>query len=182
MASSPGLRLSAALPGTLHRQHTAFGGRVSSTLFLSVRRFKSCVYSPKAPDPVGPYSQAIKAKGFVFVSGQIGVDPSSMRLVEGGIKAQTKQCLTNVEKVLQAAGCDWGSVVSTTVLLSDMAHFRSLNEVYSDFFKKPAQHNASRKDTSRDIAFPSRAAFAVKELPMGALVEITAVAVTADSE
>lgn len=85
--------------------------------------------------------------------------------------------------VLQAAGCSLQDVVSTTVLLSDMAHFSSVNEAYSDFFSESAQPSGgSPEDTSRDAVFPARAAFAVKELPMGALVEITAVALASDSE
>ncbi len=110
---------------------------------------------------MGPYSQAIVAGGFVFASGQVPIDPSTGNFVEGGIKEQTRQSLTNVTNVLAEAGIDLSHVVKTTVFLSDMANFAAMNEVYAEFFSEP---------------FPARSAVAVKTLPKNALVEIEVVA------
>lgn len=119
------------------------------------------LHSLQAPKALGPYSQAIVAGGFIFASGQVPIDPSTGEFAEGGIKEQTKQSLTNVSHVLAEAGIDLTHVVKTTVFLSDMNNFGSMNEVYATFFKEP---------------FPARSAVAVKELPKGALVEIEVVA------
>ncbi len=110
---------------------------------------------------MGPYSQAIVGGGFVFASGQVPIDPSTGNFVEGGIKEQTRQSLTNVTNVLAEAGIDLSHVVKTTVFLSDMANFAAMNEVYAEFFSEP---------------FPARSAVAVKTLPKNALVEIEVVA------
>ncbi len=119
------------------------------------------LHSDKAPKALGPYSQAIVAGGFVFASGQVPIDPATGNFVEGGIKEQTKQSLTNVTHVLAEAGIDLSHVVKTTVFLSDMDNFAAMNEVYATFFSEP---------------FPARSAVAVKTLPKGALVEIEVVA------
>lgn len=119
------------------------------------------IRTDKAPSPVGPYSQAVLAGGFVFVSGQLGIDPSSGRLEEG-VEAQAGRALDNLEAVLSAAGLSTRQVVKTTVLLADMADFARVNARYALHFSEP---------------YPARAAFAVKTLPLGALVEIEAVAV-----
>ncbi len=119
------------------------------------------LHSEKAPKALGPYSQAIVAGGFVFASGQVPIDPSTGNFVEGGIKEQTRQSLTNVTNVLAEAGIDLSHVVKTTVFLSDMANFAAMNEVYAEFFSEP---------------FPARSAVAVKTLPKNALVEIEVVA------
>ena len=110
----------------------------------------------------GPYSQAIKGGGFLFVSGCIGLDPSTGQLVPGGVVPQASQSLQNLVAILQAGGSSPSGVVKTTVLLSDMKDYAAVNEIY--------------KDTFRDKPYPARAAFACKELPAGALVEIEAVA------
>lgn len=120
------------------------------------------LHSDNAPKALGPYSQAIEVNGFVFTSGQIPIDPATDNFVEGGIKEQTRQSLTNVQNVLKEAGIDLSHVVKTTVFLSDMGNFAEMNEVYAEFFVQP---------------FPARSAVAVKTLPKGALVEVECVAV-----
>ena len=120
------------------------------------------LHSDHAPKALGPYSQAIEVNGFVFTSGQIPIDPATDKFVEGGIKEQTRQSLTNAQNILKAAGIDLNHVVKTTVFLSDMANFGAMNEVYSEFFKEP---------------FPARSAVAVKTLPKEALVEVECIAV-----
>ena len=118
------------------------------------------LHSDKAPKALGPYSQAIVAGGLVFASGQVPIDPATGNFVEGGIKEQTKQSLTNVSNVLAEAGIDLSHVVKT-VFLSDMDNFAAMNEVYATFFSEP---------------YPARSAVAVKTLPKGALVEIEVIA------
>ena len=120
------------------------------------------IHSDKAPQAVGPYSQAIVAGNLVFASGQLPIDPATGQFAEGGIAEQTRQSLTNVSQVLAAAGTDLAHVVKTTVFLSDMANFGAMNEVYATFFNQP---------------YPARSAVAVKTLPKNALVEIEVVAV-----
>lgn len=119
------------------------------------------IQTPQAPAAIGPYSQAIAVNGFVFASGQIPIDPATGQFAEGGIKEQTRQSLTNVQHVLEAAGTSLANVVKTTVFLSDMGNFAAMNEVYAEFFSQP---------------YPARSAVAVKDLPKGALVEIEVVA------
>ena len=120
------------------------------------------ISTTKAPAAIGPYSQAIEVNGFVYASGQIPIDPATGQFVEGGIKEQTRQSLTNAQNILKEAGTDLSHVVKTTVYLSDIANFAPMNEVYAEFFEQP---------------FPGRSAFAVRDLPMGALVEIEMIAV-----
>ena len=120
------------------------------------------IHTDNAPAAIGPYSQAIEAGGMVFASGQIPIDPATGNFVEGGIKEQTRQSLTNARNILLAAGTDLAHVVKTTVFLSDMDHFVPMNEVYAEFFSQP---------------FPARSAVAVKTLPKGALVEVECIAV-----
>jgi len=123
---------------------------------------KKVINSPKAPKAIGPYSQAIEANGTLYISGQLPVDVNTGKFVEGGIKEQTEQSLKNIGYILEEAGYTYGNVVKTTCLLSDIANFASMNEVYAKYFTTEC---------------PARAAFAVKNLPMGALVEIEVVAV-----
>ena len=118
------------------------------------------ISTEKAPAAIGPYSQAIEANGFVYASGQLPIDPATGEFPEG-IKAQTRQSLTNAKAILEAAGLSMKNVVKTTVLLSDIADFGAMNEVYAEFFSEP---------------FPARSAFAVKSVPKGALVEIECIA------
>ena len=114
-----------------------------------------------APAAIGPYSQAIAAGGFVYVSGQLPIDPSTGVFAAGGIKEQTRQSLLNAQAILREAGTDLSHVVKTTVFLSDIANFAPMNEVYAEFFAAP---------------FPARSAVAVSDLPKNALVEIEVVA------
>ncbi len=115
----------------------------------------------KAPAAIGPYSQAIKVGNLIFTSGQLPINPATGAFPEGGIKEQTRQSLLNVKAILESEGLDMSCVVKSTVFLSDMANFAPMNEVYAEFFASP---------------YPGRSAFAVKELPKGALVEIECIA------
>lgn len=119
------------------------------------------ISTSKAPAAIGPYSQAIEAGAMVFASGQLPIDPATGAFPEGGIKEQTRQSILNAQAILEEAGCSLANVVKTTVLLSDIADFGAMNEVYASFFSEP---------------FPARSAFAVKDLPKGALVEIEMIA------
>jgi len=119
------------------------------------------VETAEAPGPVGPYSQAIATGELVFCAGQVGLDPASGQLVEGGIEAQTERALTNLGAVLDAAGSGFANVLKTTCFLADMADFAAFNAVYGRFFPEP---------------YPARSTFAVAALPAGALVEIEAIA------
>ena len=125
------------------------------------------ISTSKAPAAIGPYSQAIEANGFVYVSGQLPINPATGAFPEGGIQEQTRQSLTNAKAILEEAGTDLHHVVKTTVLLSDIADFAAMNEIYAEFFA-PAEGETA--------AFPARSAFAVKDLPKGALVEIELIA------
>lgn len=115
----------------------------------------------KAPAAIGPYSQAIRTGNIVFVSGQLPINPETGAFPAGGVQEQTRQSLLNARAILQSEGLDLKDVVKTTVLLSDIADFGPMNEVYAEFFTAP---------------FPARCAFAVKDLPKGALVEIELIA------
>ena len=119
------------------------------------------IHTDNAPAAIGPYSQAIEVNGFVFASGQIPLDPKTGTFVEGGLKEQTRQALTNASSILKAAGTDLAHVVKTTVYLDSMDDFAAMNEVYAEFFSHP---------------FPARSAVAVKKLPKGALVEVEVLA------
>ena len=121
----------------------------------------NAIHTDNAPAAIGPYSQAIEVNGFVFASGQIPIDPATGNFVEGGIKEQTRQALTNAQNILKAAGTDLAHVVKTTVYLADMSLFGPMNEVYGETFAAP---------------YPARSAYAVKELPKQALVEIEVIA------
>ena len=122
---------------------------------------KKVINSPKAPKAIGPYSQAIEVNGFLYISGQLPVDVNTGKIVEGGIQAQTEQSLKNIGYILEEAGMNYSNVVKTTCLLSDIANFAAMNEVYAKYFTSEC---------------PARAAFAVKDLPMGAMFEIEVVA------
>jgi len=123
---------------------------------------KKIINTENAPKAIGPYSQAVEVNGMLFISGQIPLDPATGKFAEGGIKEQTEQVFKNIEAILTAAGYTFDNVVKSTCLLSDISNFAAMNEVYSRFYTKD---------------FPARAAFAVKDLPMGALIEIETIAV-----
>jgi 2-iminobutanoate/2-iminopropanoate deaminase len=122
---------------------------------------RQIIHSDQAPAAIGPYSQAIKWGNMVFTSGQIPLHPRSGQVVEGGIKAQTRQVLENLQAVLTAAGTSLGDVLKTTCFLNDMNDFAQFNEVYQEYFKdKP----------------PARSCVAVDRLPKDVLVEVEAIA------
>jgi 2-iminobutanoate/2-iminopropanoate deaminase len=120
------------------------------------------IRTPGAPNPIGPYSQAIAVDGFLFCSGQGPIDPATGQLVEGGVVEQTNQTLRNLGAILAAAGLSYEDVVKTTCYLADMDDFRAFNEVYTTFFATPA---------------PARTTIQAARLPMDILVEIEAIAV-----
>ena len=117
-----------------------------------------------APKPIGPYSQAVVSGGLVFCSGQVGLDPKTGAVVEGGVGAQTRRVLENLAAVLGSAGSSLANVVRCTVFLKNMSDFAAMNEVYAQFFTKD---------------FPSRSTVEVARLPKDALVEIDCIATAA---
>lgn len=125
---------------------------------------KSIIQTEKAPAPIGPYSQAVKAGNMLFVSGQIALDPETNQLISGGIKVEAKQVMKNLEAVLASADFSFEDVVKTTIFLSDMNHFSDVNEVYGSYFKSD---------------FPARETVAVLGLPKNVNVEISVIAIKA---
>jgi 2-iminobutanoate/2-iminopropanoate deaminase len=111
------------------------------------------IQTDRAPQAIGPYSQAIKANGFIFASGQIPLDPTTMRIVEGGIEEQTGRVLDNLKAVLEAAGSSLDRVVKTTVYLADMGEFAAMNEIYARYFgaTKPARATVQVARLPRDV-------------------------------
>ncbi|MGH9755832.1 MAG: RidA family protein [Blastocatellia bacterium] len=111
------------------------------------------IQTDRAPQAIGPYSQAIKANGFIFASGQIPLDPATMRVVEGGIEEQTGRVLDNLKAVLEAAGSSLDRVVKTTVYLADMNEFAAMNEIYARYFgaTKPARATVQVARLPRDV-------------------------------
>jgi 2-iminobutanoate/2-iminopropanoate deaminase len=122
---------------------------------------KFIIETEHAPEAIGPYSQAVGYNGLVFLSGQIGIDPETGELVDGGIEAQTQQVMANLDSVLQGAGISTNHVIRTTIYLADMDHYETVNEIYGRYF---------------DDNPPARAAVAVEELPKDALVEVEMIA------
>lgn len=122
---------------------------------------KQVLSSAAAPRALGPYSQAVRLGNLLFLSGQVGIDPLTGKLVEGGVEAQARQVFKNMAAVLAAAGIDFSCLLKTTVFLKDMAHFKIVNEIYAGQVPEP---------------YPARSAVAVRELPVGAEVEIEAIA------
>lgn len=123
---------------------------------------KKSISTRKAPAAIGPYSQAVEVNGILFLSGQLAIDPETGKLVDGGITEQTIQVFRNIEAVLNEAGYKFSDIVKTTCLLSNMSDFKAMNDVYGKYFQ---------------VEKPARAAFAVRELPLGALIEIETIAV-----
>ena len=122
---------------------------------------KKIIHSEKAPKAIGPYSQAVEANGTLYISGQLPINPATGTIPEG-ITAQTEQVMQNIAAILNEAGYNFENVVKSTCLLSDIANFKAMNEVYAKYYQKDC---------------PARAAFAVKDLPMAVLVEIETIAV-----
>jgi len=123
---------------------------------------KQAIETKNAPEAVGPYSQAIRTGNFIFLSGQIGIDPQTKQLVEGGVEAQAKQIFKNIQAVLKEAGLGLQNVVKATVFLKDMADFKKVNEIYAAHFQPP---------------YPARSAVAVRDLPLYVDIEIEVIAV-----
>ncbi len=136
----------------------------SISLFLSSVSFaqhKEIVKTDKAPVPIAPYSQGVKSNGLLFVAGQIGLEPSTRKLVEGGFEAETVQIMANIKAVIEEAGSTFDDIVNTTIYLKDMNNFAKVNEIYGRYF------------TSN---FPARTTIGVANLPGGANIEIAVVA------
>ena len=119
------------------------------------------IKTDKAGPPVGPYSQGIKAGGFVFVAGEKGMDPATKQIVPGGIEPETRRTLENIKVILEAAGSSMDLVVSSFVFMTDLSQFSKMNEIYAEYFKRNP---------------PGRTTVEVKSLPAGAQVEITVTA------
>lgn len=123
---------------------------------------KKIICTKEAPAAIGPYSQAVEVNNTLYISGQIPINPATGKLVEGGIMEQTEQVFRNIDAILKEGGYSFSDVVKSTCLLSDMTNFKAMNEVYGRYYTEKQ---------------PARAAFAVKELPMGSLIEIETIAV-----
>lgn len=123
---------------------------------------KKIISTNKAPQAIGPYSQAVEANGTLYISGQIPMNPETGKLVEADITTQTEQVMKNIEAILKEAGYSFENVVKSTCLLSTMENFGGMNDVYSKYYPENP---------------PARAAFAVKELPLSVLIEIETIAV-----
>ena len=121
---------------------------------------KKVIQTEKAPKAIGPYSQAIRTDAFIFTAGQIGLDPTTGELISGAVEEQTRQALSNLRNVIEAAGSNMDNVVKTTVFLKDMADFPKMNAIYAEFFGENP---------------PARSTIAVAALPKGGLVEVEAV-------
>lgn len=134
---------------------------------MKTQMSKEVVVAENGPKAIGAYSVGIKASDFVFCSGQLGLDPASGNLVEGGIEAETRQALNNLSAILEAAGSSLKNVVKTTVFLRDINDFAKMNTVYATFFQTEP---------------PARSAFQVGALPRGAAVEIEAIAMLARTD
>jgi 2-iminobutanoate/2-iminopropanoate deaminase len=128
---------------------------------------KKIVQTDKAPKAIGPYSQAVRIENMVYTAGQIGLDPATMEIVRGGIEAETRQVLNNLNQVLEAANSGLNYVVKTTVFLRDMADFSKMNAIYAEFFPENP---------------PARSTVAVKTLPKDVAIEIEAIALTAPAD
>lgn len=122
---------------------------------------KRIIKTSNAPAAIGPYNQAIEVNGTLYISGQIPLVPETMKVVEGGIQEQTEQVLKNIGAILREAGYNYKDVVKSTCFLSDMGNFKAMNEVYGAYYSETP---------------PARSAFAVKDLPLGVLIEIETIA------
>ena len=122
---------------------------------------KTAISTDKAPGAVGPYSQAVRIGDFLFLSGQIPIDPATKAIVPGGVEAQAEQVFKNIKAVLAEAGAEMSNVVKATVFLKDMGDFKKVNEIYASHFQEP---------------YPARSAVAVKELPLSVDIEIEIIA------
>lgn len=128
---------------------------------MSTNEGKKIIHTDKAPQAIGPYSQAVRAGNMIYTAGQIGLDPTTMEIVSGGVEAETRQALNNLKQVLEAANSGLNYVVKTTVFLRDMADFPKMNAVYAEFFSENP---------------PARSTVAVASLPKDVAVEIETIA------
>ena len=154
-------RLAACVPTVNFMKGFLLASLLLSFALTTSGQFKRAVESPGSPKPIGPYSDAIVANGFIFLAGKVGTDPKTDAVVEGGIVEQTAQVLKNLEVVLKAAGSSLDDVVKTTVFLADMNDFAKMNEIYARHFKKP---------------YPARSTVQVARLPRDAKIEIEVIA------
>jgi 2-iminobutanoate/2-iminopropanoate deaminase len=122
---------------------------------------KEIIYTNEAPKAVGPYSQAIKSNGFIFISGQIPIDPLTNEIVDDDIAVQTRRALDNIGGILKSAGLTFDAIVKTTVFITDLEKFAAMNNIYAEYFPNP----------------PARSTIQVSRLPKNALIEIEAIAV-----
>ena len=136
-------------------------GRIS-TILIKQRIMKKIIKTSNAPRAGGPYSQAVEINGTLYISGQVAINPETGKMVDGGVVEQTEQVLKNIGAILKEAGYEFSDVVKSTCLLNDIANFRIMNEVYSRFYPENQ---------------PARTAFAVRDLPLGAMIEIETIAV-----
>ncbi|XP_076686282.1 reactive intermediate imine deaminase A homolog UK114 [Andrena cerasifolii] len=133
----------------------------------SKKILRKIISSSLGPKPIGPYNQAVLVDRTVYLSGVLGTNVATQKLVEGGAAAETRQALTNMGHILKEAGSNYDKVVKTTILLNNINDFAAVNEVYKEFFKEN---------------YPARSTFQVGKLPMGAQIEIEAIAVTGEVE
>lgn len=122
---------------------------------------RDIISTKDAPQAIGPYSQAVRANGFVFVSGQVAIDPSNQQVISGDVAAQTERVLQNLSEILEAAGSGLGKVVRSTVFLKNMNDFAAMNEIYGKYFK---------------VSPPARSTVEVARLPKDVLLEIDVIA------
>lgn len=122
---------------------------------------KEIIYTDKAPKPIGPYSQAVKIGNFIFLSGQIGINPETNELVNGGIEKETKQIFQNIINILKSQGADLSNILKVTIYLKNLEDFKKVNEIYQEYFKDN---------------FPARTTIGGISLPKNALIEIDAIA------
>ena len=127
---------------------------------------KKIIVTDKAPAPVGPYSQAVEANGFLFISGQIAINPATGTLVKESIEVETRQIMENIKAILEARGLSMENIVDTTIFITDIDFFPAVNKTYAEYFKEGGA--------------PARKTVAVKDLPLGARVEIAAIAVVSE--
>jgi reactive intermediate/imine deaminase len=123
---------------------------------------RKTIHTPKAPKAIGPYSQAVAANGTVYLSGQIGLDPATGQLVEGGIEAQARRVFANLAAVAEAAGSSLAAAVRVTIYLTDFGHFAVVNGIMQEFFSEP---------------YPARVTIAAAGLPRGAAIEVDCILV-----
>lgn len=123
---------------------------------------KEIIFTNKAPKAIGPYSQAIKVGNFIFISGQIPIDPNTGEVIDGDIKEQTRRVLENIKGILESVSCSLNNIVKTTVFLKNLDDFSSMNEVYATYFSENP---------------PARSTIEVSKLPRGVSIEIEAIAI-----